>query len=472
MLILDIDESFGAQTVLKFNTSIVRTSAQVEQRIVNWDRGLLKFDFTAAIVSQSQLIQLQEFHAAVKGSATTFLFKDWMDCGANHYLDGGGEKYNSHTRGVLLPLGNNTFKAYKRYAIAGAFVYRPIVHLDPNSFVAYEYLSNSNNTRSLISSIDLDGTIEIQPTIPFAPNSDFYWSGDFFVPVRFDIDELEYQIEGNSEDGELLYSVPRLILSEVAEDIPAYSYVHNPKVSLIEAEIDLPVDIAIVPSFTTNRKILDSKFERVDSETQISVAKWKVGSRNILDRRDVNYLISLFRVARGRASRMRFRDRTGYKNPDFATEPEKLFWVRFDSDELTLKVEGEELFSCPSLNLKELIVESIDFTQTQLINTSIFFQERSYTISIPSQLNGAIALRAILKSIVPASNNYPNLIPSGYFTCNGITYTGAQLMSLGNLDRFVTFPLQGVVYVDASGHYVPMTALIFTIEWSGFRFAE
>lgn len=467
MLKLELEESIGTQAILQFNTSIVQTLGGFEQRIINWDRGLLKFDLSKAILSQNELNYLLEFHDAVLGQKETFLYKDWTDYKCTDYFDAGGEKYNFHTRGVLRKIGANTFKAYKRYAIAGKFIYRPIEHIDTATFQGYEYRFNPPSQVPINCTIDSEGIITT--TSNLISGSDYYWKGEFYVPVRFETDELEYKIELATEE-EIVYSIPKTSLIEVRSSAEPYEN-FDPNDTLPANEIDIAMDLSIVSSFATNVKQLDSRFDRRDSERTVPIAKWKLGRRQTLDRRDLNYLISLFRVARGRGTKMVFVDRTGYKAlPTNNLAPyETSLVARFDSDELTVSFEGNETFSVDSLVLKELLYETKTIVQTTNIVTPIFFQPISYQIDPPSTVANFIGLKARIRSIVPASNNYPNVTPSGYFTVNGVTYTGAQLMSLGNIQRYVEHPISGVVYVDPSGHYVPMTALIFTIEWSGIK---
>ncbi|MGL4881207.1 MAG: DUF2460 domain-containing protein, partial [Waterburya sp.] len=445
MLKFELEESIGAQTILQFNTSIVQTLGGFEQRIINWDRGLLKFDLSKAILSQGELNSVLEFHAAVLGQKETFLYKDYTDYQCTHYFDGGGEKYNFHTRGVLRKIGANTFKAYKRYAIAGKFIYRAIEHIDESTFEGYEYRSNPNSIVPITCSIDPEGIITASSNL--IANSDYYWSGEFYVPVRFDTDEIEYQVKLKTED-ETVYSLLKTSLIEVRSSAEPYE-TFNPDDTLPATEIDLAINLSIASSFTTNVKQLDSLFDRRDSERTASVAKWKLGGRQTLDRRDLNYLISLFRVARGRGTKMIFVDRTGYKA--LPTNQLAVFETplvaRFDSDEFTVTIEGNETYAVDSLVLKELLYETKTIVQTASVITPIFFQPTPYQINPPSTVADFIGLKSKIRSIVPFSNNYPNSTPSGYFIVNGVTYTGAQLMSLGNLQRDVEHPISGVVFV-------------------------
>lgn len=464
MLKFGLKESVGVQIVLSFNTSIVQTLGGLEQRVVNWDRGLLKFDLSKAILSQEELDYLLEFHNAVLGKKEAFLYSDPSDYQATHYSSDGGSKYNFSTRGILRKISTNTFKAYKKYTVQGKTIYRPIEFLDQETFEGYEYRSDST-INPITCTIDPQGIITT--TSNLISGSDYYWEGDFFVKVRFDLDEIEYKIVLETEN-EVVYSVPKTSFIEVRSNTESYQ-TFDPNNTIGLSQIDLALDLTIVPSFATNVKQLDSGFERRDEERTIPVAKWRLGERQTLIKKDLEYLLTFFRVARGKASNFLFADRTGYKNPNFENDPEILFPVRFNSDDLGITIEGNEVFGVDGLELKELLYDVKTIVRTVQVVTSIFSQERYYQINLDPELTGYFSLRSRVKSIVPSSNNAPNVTPSGYFTLNGTTYNGSQLMGLQNLNRYCDIPLSGVIFVDPSGHYVPMASLEFTIEWSGIK---
>jgi uncharacterized protein (TIGR02217 family) len=446
VLVFDLNESVGTQVTLKFNTSIVRTSAGIEQRIVNWDRGQLQFDLSKEILYQSDLVELQQFHEAVRGSRDAFLFKDWSD-----YKVGAGQ-------GVLAEYYPGYYRAYKKYICGGQTILRPILHFDPDT-VSIEPSGLNWGFAGVAGDLIFWGD---------NPEPILSWTGEFFVPVRFESDELEYKRERGGGSGEVFYSVPKLTLIEVEiEDGALFPVSANEAIEGIEDSIAdlLPVDVSIVPAFSTNIKTLDSKFDRRDEENPMSIAKWKLGAREILTEAEMSFLISLFRVARGMGSRFRIKDSSGYKNLDFENVPEKMFWVRFDSDELTYRSE-QEFFSCPNIDLRELI---FDYPSLEIMTDMEWDRTQgapiNFNIEKPIEAVDWLRVSAVLKTIRAAHCTA---------TIEGIVYASSSSESVDRQLSGLT-PIVVTMTPTTPSSNLPtfaMRSIEYTIVWSGLKIAE
>ena len=172
-----------------FRTTIVTTGSGYEQRNSDWQSARNRYDVSHVLTTAELREEFITFFRARKGSAHGFLFKDWMDYFA-------GMVWNSSTKTLDHDAAHNfavgdgvetVFKIYKVYSSGGAEERRRITR--PKSAIKV-YVNDVEVTTGFSVNYST-GTI----TFTSAPalNDDIGWSGEFYVPVRFESDDLNME---------------------------------------------------------------------------------------------------------------------------------------------------------------------------------------------------------------------------------------------------------------------------------------
>lgn len=167
--------SFGAVGGPGYSTDVVVMGGGAEQRNQNWSAARCAYDVARACKTLAIRDELIAFFRIAKGRANGFRFKDWTDYEV------------ATTEGVLSSLGSGQYQLQKRYTHAGGTEDRDIQK--PVSGTAAVYTSGDV---LLVAGVDYTidtttGIITVQGSPTPAPAK---WSGEFDVPVRFDIDRL------------------------------------------------------------------------------------------------------------------------------------------------------------------------------------------------------------------------------------------------------------------------------------------
>ena len=173
-----------------FSTQVNRGANGVEQRNINWDRPLGKWEMGERKLQAEQLDELNAFFRRAKGKAVGFRFRDWGDYKASvdegRVAEDGGKHYlikqyaAGETRWVRKPVAD-TVKVYR----AGALIPATIDATTGELTVSGSYVGLT-------------------------------WEGVFDVPVRFDTDELKYRLDAFiRETGQASFYVYTLPLQEL-----------------------------------------------------------------------------------------------------------------------------------------------------------------------------------------------------------------------------------------------------------------
>jgi uncharacterized protein (TIGR02217 family) len=177
---LPVEVESGAQGGPLFKTTILMAASGDEQRIVEWDTCRGEWDIGYGIRSRTDLQVVVAFHRAVLGKAHAFRFRDWFDYQATDERFGTGD-------------GNTTQfqlkKTYSSYQDDGTTVVR--------SYVRNIILPTASSLVIRDNAVTVnpaDYTLQTGGTILFdsAPINGhaLTWTGEFDVPVRFDIDKI------------------------------------------------------------------------------------------------------------------------------------------------------------------------------------------------------------------------------------------------------------------------------------------
>jgi uncharacterized protein (TIGR02217 family) len=185
------DYSRGVTGGPEFRTTVVATGSGYEQRNADWATARARWDLSRLLYDTTTRDAMIAFFRARKGRAHSFLFKDWVD----YYV---GMAWNpttktlDHTGAHNFTTGDGatlTFQLYRVYDSGGFTERRKITR--PKTPIRV-YLNGTLQTQPGQCSVNANtGVI----TFVAAPGVGVQvgWSGEFYVPVRFDIDMMQME---------------------------------------------------------------------------------------------------------------------------------------------------------------------------------------------------------------------------------------------------------------------------------------
>lgn len=182
--------SYQAQGGPGFQTQIVVVASGAESRNVDWEQARYRFDVAHAARLSADSEAVKAFFVNMQGRAHGFRYKDWTDFTV------------TTGQGVFVQLTGTTFQMYKRY-VSGSRQYDRIIQ-KPVSGTA-------SVTGGTAVSVDYTtGIVSVSSGTPTA------WTGQFDVPVRFDLDELVGEIISRAgASGELIVGWTAIPLVEI-----------------------------------------------------------------------------------------------------------------------------------------------------------------------------------------------------------------------------------------------------------------
>jgi uncharacterized protein (TIGR02217 family) len=171
--------AYGATGGPEFNTSITKMQSGAEQRNINWQKPLGRWDISTGLKTKTDIDTLKAFFLNRFGKAYGFRFKDWLD-------------YQAVAQSLGTGNGTKTqFQIVKTYS-SGGYNYNYDVK-KPVAGTVKIYLNSVLQS----SGYSLDTTTGIV-TFTTAPGSGVAVSADFEfdVPARFDTDALSARADG------------------------------------------------------------------------------------------------------------------------------------------------------------------------------------------------------------------------------------------------------------------------------------
>lgn len=162
----------GGKIGPKYNTIIISPSA-TEQRVSLWSVGRLSGEISFTTQKMDELAVLDAFFRARKGRGRGFRFRDLTDYQVTHE--------------PLVNNGTTILQLIKTYLSGGQAEVRTIVK--PSQVTLYK------NGFPLTPGTDytIDFTTGIITLTTATVGTQFDWSGEFDVPVRFDVDLMQYE---------------------------------------------------------------------------------------------------------------------------------------------------------------------------------------------------------------------------------------------------------------------------------------
>lgn len=160
-----------------FSTRVNKTGNASEQRNSNWDYAIWKGQLGERILLTKQMDVLLAFFHARRGKAVGFRHKDWSDYKV------------SRAQGTLesIPESNFGYQLFKTYPTsAGLPAKRKILKPVEGTVQVFDAGANA----LINATVDCaTGIVHLE----HAASGLLSWSGEFDVPVRFDVDELQPQ---------------------------------------------------------------------------------------------------------------------------------------------------------------------------------------------------------------------------------------------------------------------------------------
>jgi uncharacterized protein (TIGR02217 family) len=193
----------GAVGGPQFKTTILIAASGDEQRIAEWDLARGEWDIGYGIRNRTDQAEVIALFRACMGRAYSFRFKDWSDFQASDESFGTGD-------------GSTTdFQLKKTYSSKtdALVVVRSIVR---NIILPRTSPLTIKDNGSTVNAADydlLDGGIISFDTAPVAGHA-LTWTGEFDVPVRFDVDKLP--VSALTDD---IYTIRGIRVVEVLDSV-------------------------------------------------------------------------------------------------------------------------------------------------------------------------------------------------------------------------------------------------------------
>lgn len=189
--------SQGASGGVSYSTTIIAALGGWEQRIANWDAGRLRWDISKMLDNRTTLAYVIQFFRARKGMAYGFLFKDWSDYYVGMSWVADVLTHTGTPEEIATGDGVETeFQLTKTYEDASGSEVRNITRPKSSGLKIWTKTGGGAWTEA-VSGWTLDDTTGVV-TFSAAPSSGVLigWSGEFYVPVRFDTDLQQIMLEG------------------------------------------------------------------------------------------------------------------------------------------------------------------------------------------------------------------------------------------------------------------------------------
>lgn len=201
--------AMGAQRRAGWKTTVVQTASGHEATDQQWSRAKHRFDVGLAVRAVSDFELVQDHFHSVRGRAKAFPFWDAVD----NRVDA--------VRGVIVETDDSptTLQLAKRYGTGDDLYARRITR--PKSGTVAIYRERTGVTTNVTGSATIDysgGGVVLAPGV-YQADDVLSWSGQFYVPCRYDTDDLPSLTVNRQPgtDGELLVTCDSIAICEVRE---------------------------------------------------------------------------------------------------------------------------------------------------------------------------------------------------------------------------------------------------------------
>lgn len=192
--------SYGSKGGPKFNTVITTVNSGFEFNNINWDQARHSYDVAMGVRDLQELSQLVSFFQIVRGRGHYFRYKDWFDyksCALDELISSSDQTFGIGD-GVTTE-----FYLLKTYDLSGGIINERFITKPVNGTILIEVnaiLLTEDTYTNGISNNDNDYWIDYtsgKVTFNVAPadTTSIKWGGEFDVPCRFDVDQLELSMD-------------------------------------------------------------------------------------------------------------------------------------------------------------------------------------------------------------------------------------------------------------------------------------
>jgi uncharacterized protein (TIGR02217 family) len=188
--------AFSAMGGPGFSTTVVTLTSGYEARNANWSETRYAYDLALPVRTQSEVDEINAFFRRAQGKALGFRLKDWSDYAVL--------KNSTASLGLSPDVQWQMRKDYVSGAVTNV---RTITK--PVSGTVFVYVNNVLQTSGYTVNYATGIITFVSP--PVGPVT---WTGEFDVPVRFDVDTLKWRVIDRGATG-LMYQIESLPLVEV-----------------------------------------------------------------------------------------------------------------------------------------------------------------------------------------------------------------------------------------------------------------
>lgn len=459
-LALEIEEEFGTIVTFEFKNTHVRLGDGSEQTLIQWRQPLLAFDLSKAFFTKSYQEYLLDFQFLTKGKEKGFLYRDPFDYRATKDIYNPGdfapEIESTSTIGLCWPQHGDgvttQFQLYKQYAV-GTYILRPITRPKQDTIKVYinPFATDIFIEVTVTEVNQATGIVELASPPP--TNHLITWEGEFYIPARFDSDEIATEtIVYDSECEETYFKLPQLKLREIREDPIIISDLPN-RLSAPDDElyIDLTYSTLVQPSYETLVTSLGSGWERRDRQWDEAVASWQLGGAGggTLNFARKEYLIAFWRSLYGSGRTFKFSDFSAYKS---TSQP---LQARFDGQ----------------LSLKTLVDSPDDCEAAFALESATLVEVKQSSYSSVSRLCRCWKITRTDGVIIGATDHDTRIVidgvtylaktafsPTAYKKDNEATVDNGEIDSVIDSEAITEYDL-------ISGKYDKAAIETFTIDW-------
>lgn len=165
-----------------YSTSITQGPNKNEVRNANWQDPIYRYNAAFGVKNLTHVAQLEAFFHNVRGREQSFLLKDFLDYSVDDWT-----QFAETTDGV-----RNTFQLIKKYTTSGIGTYNRTITKPKQVEGAGGVEIRSNGVVQSVSDFSFSSSTGIV-TLSGSPAPGVvveHKCAEFYVPVRFDIDEL------------------------------------------------------------------------------------------------------------------------------------------------------------------------------------------------------------------------------------------------------------------------------------------
>lgn len=196
-----------------FHARLIRRNQRVplvsgfENINIVWDRTKREYTFGSIPLQRADFDYISSFYENTDAGAYGFLMEDPID-----FHSTSATQY-TQTSGRVADLGGGTYQAFKRYTNIASARYKDRKITRPNIIGFQLYLGGVLQSGGY----SVDGTTGII-TIASAPSAAAVeWRGRFYVPVHFQSDDLDINLDVPGPDDFRMFSAPTVVFQEIWE---------------------------------------------------------------------------------------------------------------------------------------------------------------------------------------------------------------------------------------------------------------